>query len=314
MGNVAELAEGKWADILPRFGIDGRFLTGKNGPCPMCGGKDRWRFTNHLARGGWVCNACGTGDGFELLQAHKNWDFATAAKEVEVIVGECEVRKAPTRVDRGEAVRRRQELYAGSSAVMHGDHVDKYLRSRGLDLTRYPEALRFHGGARYYTPDEGALTFPAMLALIQESGGNWASIHRTFIDHSGAGKAGVEKPRLMMPGAIPKGCAVRLGEPLGGVLGVAEGIETALAASMLHQDMPVWAALSTNGMAEFIPPPNVTDLYIYGDNDRKFGGHAAAYCLAHKMACRDINVTVRIPAALGDWNDVLLSRRLEGVA
>jgi formamidopyrimidine-DNA glycosylase len=42
------------------------FLTRKNGPCPMCGGKDRWRFTDIDGKGTWWCNGCRGGNGFAL--------------------------------------------------------------------------------------------------------------------------------------------------------------------------------------------------------------------------------------------------------
>ena len=44
--NVNEIATGRWPNILAHFGIAESFLTGKHGPCPICGGKDRFRFGN----------------------------------------------------------------------------------------------------------------------------------------------------------------------------------------------------------------------------------------------------------------------------
>ena len=53
-----ERARGRWRAILPRVGIGLEFLTRKNGPCPLCGGKDRWRFLDYEGSGMWVCNRC----------------------------------------------------------------------------------------------------------------------------------------------------------------------------------------------------------------------------------------------------------------
>ena len=44
--NVNEIATGRWPNILAHFGVAEKFLTGKHGPCPICGGKDRFRFDN----------------------------------------------------------------------------------------------------------------------------------------------------------------------------------------------------------------------------------------------------------------------------
>ena len=54
MGNrldVREVAQGRWRSILTVLGIDERALSGKHGPCPMCGGKDRFRFDDREGRG-----------------------------------------------------------------------------------------------------------------------------------------------------------------------------------------------------------------------------------------------------------------------
>ena len=67
------------------------------------------------------------------------------------------------------------------------------------------------------------------------------TLHRTFLRPDGSGKAEMRSPRKLMPGTVPEGSAIRLG-PVGAVLGIAEGIETALAASMMFE-MPVWSAI-----------------------------------------------------------------------
>ena len=65
---IREAVSGRWVSILLATGVDESYLTGKHGPCPLCGeGKDRWRFTDHKGEGRWICNHCGKGDGFELL-------------------------------------------------------------------------------------------------------------------------------------------------------------------------------------------------------------------------------------------------------
>ena len=41
---LADRARGRWAAILPQLGVSPSALTGKHGPCPLCGGRDRFRF------------------------------------------------------------------------------------------------------------------------------------------------------------------------------------------------------------------------------------------------------------------------------
>ena len=63
---------------------------------------------------------------------------------------------------------------------------------------------------------------PSDAAVAQ---GERAALHRTYLDRY-SGKAQVAEPRKML-GSMPTGAAVRLMEH-GDVLGIAEGIETAL--------------------------------------------------------------------------------------
>ena len=72
---VKELAEGKWYYILSSLKIPDSFLHGKHGPCPLCDGKDRYRWDNKDGRGTFFCNQCGSGDGFTMLMRFHNWSF-----------------------------------------------------------------------------------------------------------------------------------------------------------------------------------------------------------------------------------------------
>ena len=114
-----------------------------------------------------------------------------------------------------------------------------------------------------------------------------------------------------MPGRIQKGSAVRL-SPLGtadDVLGVAEGIETALSASALF-GIPVWAVLNTSMMRTFQPPAGIREVAIFADNDASFAGQNAAYALGAALKPNGFDVTIHVPEISGqDWNDVLRSQR-----
>lgn len=82
---VREAARGHWPAILVGLGIPAEALTGKHGPCPGCGGRDRFRFDDREGRGTWICGGGGetrSGDGFALLEHVHGWDFPRALAEV----------------------------------------------------------------------------------------------------------------------------------------------------------------------------------------------------------------------------------------
>lgn len=79
-------ADGLWQMILPNFGIGQEFLKNRHGPCPGCGGKDRFRFDDKQGTGSWYCGGGGNpsyGDGYGLLSHVHGWDNARAYKEVQ---------------------------------------------------------------------------------------------------------------------------------------------------------------------------------------------------------------------------------------
>lgn len=79
-------ASGRWPEIINRIaGIPDDYLTVKHGPCPKCGGNDRWRtFNDFKETGGCVCSTCGVklADGFEVIQWFCGVDFSEALKRV----------------------------------------------------------------------------------------------------------------------------------------------------------------------------------------------------------------------------------------
>lgn len=154
--------------------------------------------------------------------------------------------------------------------------------------------------------EETETVFPAMLSRVTDTEGIVTALHRTYLTEEGM-KAPIESPKRVTPGKI-RGAAVELGNP-GAVLGVAEGVETALAASALF-GFPVWAALGASNLAAFeAVPAGVKKVVVFSDNDANFTGQAAAFELARRLSLSGLTVEVKVPDAVGeDWLDVLNSK------
>jgi putative DNA primase/helicase len=299
-----ERATGRWRSILPALGIDPRFLTGKHGPCPMCGGRDRWRFDDKRGDGTWICTHCGAGNGIALAKLVTGvCDFKKIAEKIEAVLPQ--VRPDPVRKERDEAANRASlnHLWQTGRPVRPGDHVDQWMRGRGIHLSAYPACLRSHPGLRHSGPP--VTIHPGMLAMVSAPSGKPMTIHRTYVTPNGT-KASVTPVRMFCAGKVPPGCAVRL-TPAMPTMGVAEGIETALAAAKLF-DVPTWAGLNDRGVETFEPPPGTERLLIFGDNDENQVGQRAAWALAARLSAT-IKVDVMIPEQSDtDWDDVLLAR------
>ena len=296
MQRAADLARGKWRGILAAFGMPKETLSGRHGPCPMCGGKDRFRFDNRDGEGTYICGQCGSGNGLGLLSKFRGVTFREACvMVVEMIDG---ISKEAARPEMTEAKRRQllRDLWKASGPIKEGDAADRYLAARGIGEKVYPEALRFAPECYFAT----GISYPALLAVVSGPDGKPVSLHRTYL---GDGcKAPVAEPRRMMPGVLPPGACVRL-SPVQAEIGIAEGIESAMSASALF-GLPVWSAISATLLSGWTAPKGVEKVWIFGDNDANFTGHAAAYRLANRLDVSGLEVAVRIPDQ-GDWNDNL---------
>ena len=307
---TTQAAKGKWRGILIELGIPETFLVDRHGPCPMCAGTDRFRWDNKDGRGTFFCSQCDPGDGMALACAFLGKPFAEVAARIDGILGNVKP-DAPARNARTEDETRSalKAVYLDSKPVQPGDPADRYLAKRNLDELVYPKVLRFVEKLR---DGEGGV-HPCMIALVGRYGEpKFDTIHRTFLKRDGSGKAEISSPRKLMPGPVPDGASVMLSDwTESGPLGIAEGIETAMAASAIF-NIPVWAAISSSMMKRWHPPAGCEEIVIFGDNDLKFGGQSAAYHLAHRLAAKNLPVSqVLIPDTPGeDWADEYLRKSI----
>jgi putative DNA primase/helicase len=303
-------ANGKWKNILIAVGIDAKALDGKHHPCPCTGeGEDRFRFSNKDGKGSFFCGCNnGRGDGFKLIECKLGKGFKEAAVMVEKIVDDLEPDDRRNKRNAADALRDLKKIQkAITLGKRDGSRVLNYLRGRGIYLPKLPASM-YEGCINYGLHAVNEFNDQvAMVSKFVDVDGKPVTLHITYLDENDR-KAGHKRSRVIMtPAAAMAGGAVRL-SPMGeeGVLGVAEGIENALAASILHK-VPVWACLNAAMLEVFKPPKGCKKLVVFADNDSNFTGQAAAFALAKRASLVErIESHVLVPDAVGmDYNDVL---------
>lgn len=174
-----------------------------------------------------------------------------------------------------------------------GTLVETYLRGRGLALPG-DAPLRFHGAC-----PRGRERLPAMLALMSDArSAAPCGVHRTFLAPDGSGKAPGQAK--MMAG---RAGVIRLvpDEDVTEGLGIAEGIETALAVMQRMDWQPVWAATSAGAIARLPALPGIEALTIFADRDG--AGMAAATSCEECWQAAGAEVRVLAPPE-GDFDDM----------
>src|SRR5947199_7642343 len=123
-------AHGRWTEILRTLGVGEKILNKRNQPCPMCGGTDRFQYTDKFGEGNYHCRGCGAGGGLKLLQGYHGWDFATTFKRVEECVESVSARPRPKpsepSAERMKKLAKR--LWEEAKPIRAGDEVDGYRR------------------------------------------------------------------------------------------------------------------------------------------------------------------------------------------
>jgi len=348
LAELRKLAHGKWADIFDDIFDELNKSSGKPNPlaeaysangfhvsCPVHGGSDGFRlFGDFLETGGTVCNTClAKKDGFATLSWLLEKDHGTGAfREAVRLVAEWlkvdhAERARPERkplefkpiADPAKAAAKLREVWK-SSLPLSDSVAETYLRSRGIPKRHLPTSLRFHPGLRYWDAKQkkDLGSFPCLLAPIKNKENKIVSIHRIFLTPDG-GKAPVPDPKKMMAMCDDiRGAAIRLQEAVGDTLGVAEGIETALAAHLISQ-MPVWSCVSAPLLELVEIPDHVTTVVIWADKDASMRGDQAANKLADRMEKLGKRVLICIPpqeipeGSKGlDWLDVLVKYGMRG--
>lgn len=219
------------------------------GPCPRCGGHDR--FSINPRERVFNCRGFGGGSYIDAVMHIDDCDFLTACETMTGRPAPARPKRkrkaeakpaerrdepppppfeddgpppAPPPGDSGESRRSQRikgkaaDLFEGGRAII-GTHAAAYLEARGLTVTpdwtfdlRFIEALPYYGYATADDDEQAELgEFPAMVAAIRNVAGEIIGAHRTYLDPK-------EPRKLTPPGDTTRNAAKKVLGKMGGGL------------------------------------------------------------------------------------------------
>jgi putative DNA primase/helicase len=306
---LAERCKGRWPSILYSLGLlSSAALAGRDTPCPVCGGHDRFRFTDK-GFGRWFCRGCGHGgDGLRLVQTIKRVGFPEAAALVESVVGKVDPVDARAKANKAKPADPMRP-WREAAPFRVGSPVDRYFRSRALVITETEAKSLRYACSMFHWPSR--LRWACAVSQISLADGKALGSHLTFVAPDGAGKAPVERPRLFSGGTTPLHGGVWFGkaDPEAEFV-IGEGIESTLSGMRLTGVEAGCAALSANGIRTLNLPPEARRVRIYADHDEAGQGIAAAREASRRWKAEGREVAVSISPIPGhDANDILIGRQ-----
>jgi putative DNA primase/helicase len=236
-----------------------------------------------------------------LMTRHER---AVLARQVADATAERELAQRRAWAENADANAR---LWAQCLPLVPGDAVTQYLKRRGFaGVWPLPACLRYHPALDYWHEGECIGAFPTMVAPLTAPDGRIVAIHRTYLARDGR-KANVPTVRKLTRAAGPlAGSFIPLFVSRHGAIGIAEGVETSLAA-WLASGVPTVAAYCAGNLSAWQWPPAVRRIVIFADADRS--GRDAAEALRVRVLRAGIRVKVAMPSKDGDdWADVWASR------
>lgn len=277
-----------WPQILTGLGIAVP-ENNKHGPCPICGGKDRFRFDDKQGRGTWICNQCRHGDGLDLVARVNACDLLSAARLVSGLALGRSTAPAREKTPLRPIGERAQQLLSaareGKSPYLTGKG---HLNNATMLTVQSPLTV---GGATF---GHDAMILPVQNVIGELVGAQLIN-------------AGGEK--RLLPGTQMKGAFIALNtsHETKSIV-ITEGYATALTLSQVANNMVV-AAMSANNLR------NVTlalksrypdsCFILAGDHDLHSDGSANTGMEQAVLAAQAVNGWVSFPPGeiACDWDD-----------
>ena len=300
INEITAEAVGKWQSIFSSLGIE--VGNGKHCPCPVCGGKDRFRFDNKDGRGTYICNQCGSGDGLNLIKNYYHCD----AKEASSKVVEC-----LNLSNKNNQIRENLAFRKIESEQLHNDNIPDNPVCKKVEYLLSKATL---GQSQYLT--KKGLTFD--LPLLDD-GRIFAPVININGEYTGGQFIELDGSKHLMKGSNKKGAFIWVSPNLGRPdevnkelltateIIICEGLATGISIAVFRHRSLVISAIDAGNLihvAKAIREVNTTaNIIIAGDND--IGSHKNTGKEKAIEAAKAVNGYYTIPDTdyKCDWDD-----------
>ncbi|WP_157830535.1 primase-helicase zinc-binding domain-containing protein [Aeromonas sobria] len=300
VSDVTAAACGHWPELLANLGV---MIPPRkqHGPCPACGGKDRFRLDDKGGRGTWICSQCGAGDGLDLIRRVTGKLPKDAAELVAGVLGLSHV--VISEADREQLRQQQQARVEAEPQQQRIKHQKAARRAAAILRDCKPGQAEYLIGKRLRWPDGmvnstliriGEEAFPSgslVVPLYNEAGElvNVQLIRRDGVRH-------------YLAGGQKAGAYHRL--PGNELIAICEGYATGLSIH-LATGATVYCAMDCSGLlavAEIASRQHPTArILLCGDNDEATKGNPGK--AKAEQAAAAVGAVVALPPAPGDWND-----------
>jgi putative DNA primase/helicase len=283
----------------------GRELTG---PCPVCGGTDR--FSVHTRKQLWNCRHCAKGG--DIIDLVRHLDSVSVIEAVKTLTGDTprpkSTRPPPASKasdDRAYEQRQREKaryLWSQRQPIA-GSIAERYLREARGYSGPLPPTIAFLPARNGKPPVMiAAFAYPNEIEpSVLGDPVNVEAVHLTALKLDGSGKADISPNKVMI--ASPAGNPIAVGAMDDSMYGLAitEGIEDGLS---VHQatGLGVWVGGSAPHMAKLAPAiiraePAYVRIFADGDEAGRRGAHDLATDLARLVAMLELNIEILLCGA-----------------
>ncbi|EOC0003963.1 DUF927 domain-containing protein [Cronobacter turicensis] len=286
---VVQAASGQWPFVLQSLGIIVPGSPSKHSACPVCGGKDRFRFDDKGC-GAHICNQCGAGDGLDLVQKAYHVSATEAANQVASVLNHANSSRADgiayyRQKGHQEAEIRRQRFTSKYQVMVTKALPGKsqYLASKGLN------------DGRFLVLPDGTLLLP----LVNETESVVAAQSIT-----------ISGEKKLLPGSAKRGAWYALSTAdVGSDIVVCEGLATGLSVQLMQPDSMVVVGLDAGNLTPVAQAmrrkyPN-SRIIIAADNDWQGEEQPNVGLAAAEKAAAAVEGWIALPPVdyKADWND-----------